>query len=116
MYKVEKISFENKVRNNIELELRYKLLRNINKAFTEGLDGSGEYCYSRIVNELFKDYLFKEIFYSNDYTIHTERYNGRDNMLTVEIYGKVKNRYFEETTIYLDYIAEFTNNKRIGDW
>lgn len=32
MYKVEKISFENKVRNNIEL--RYKLLRNINKAFT----------------------------------------------------------------------------------
>ena len=108
MYKVEKISFENKVRNNIEL--RYKLLRNINKAFTEGLDGSGEYCYSRIVNELFKDYLFKEIFCSNDYTIHTERYNGRNNMLTVEIYGKVKNRYSEETTIYLDYIAEFTNN------
>lgn len=108
MYKVEKISFENKVRNNTEL--RYRLLRNINKAFTEGLDGSGEYRYSRIVNKLFEDYIFNEIFYSKDYTIHTERYNERNNMLTVEIYGKVKNKYSEETTIYLDYIAEFTNN------
>ena len=108
MYKVEKISFENKVRNNTEL--RYRLLRNINKAFTEGLDGSGEYRYSRIVNRLFEDYIFNEIFYSKNYTIHTERYNGRDDILTVEIYGKVKNRYSEETTIYLDYIAEFTNN------